>query len=211
MTRVRAMFDRIAPRYDLANRAMSAGIDKWWRRQAVVLLAPQGDECMLDLACGTGDCGKEIRRRAPSANVVGFDFAREMLRRNAGLVVQADASELPLADESIDGAICAFGFRNFSRPEPNSLAEVRRVLRPGGRLVVLELFRGKHLMHSLARSVGGLVARDRAAYAYLAQSIGQYVSADEFARTLEAIGFTSVTAQPLFPSGVAHVVKGVRS
>ena len=204
---VRQMFDRIAERYDLANRVMSAGIDKWWRRRAVELLAPLDGEHILDLACGTGDCGKEIARRAPGAHVVGIDFAREMLRRNAGSVAQADARVLPLAERSIDGAICAFGFRNV----PDALGEVARVLVPGARLVVLEFFRGKHFAHGLARALGGIVSGDRAAYEYLAASIGRYISADEFARTLEAAGFAHVTARALFPSGVAHVVKGVRS
>src|SRR5207302_7511461 len=78
---VREMFDRIAPRYDLANRVMSAGVDVWWRRRAVAALAPNGGEVLLDLACGTGDCSRAILRRAPGARVVGADFAREMLRR----------------------------------------------------------------------------------------------------------------------------------
>jgi ubiquinone/menaquinone biosynthesis methyltransferase len=207
MTGVREMFDRIAPRYDLANRVMSAGIDKWWRRRAVALLAPIDGERILDLACGTGDCGKEIARLAPGARIVGIDFAREMLRRNGGAVAQADARVLPLADRSIDGGICAFGFRNV----PDALGEVARVLRPGARLVALEFFRGKHFAHGLARALGGIVSGDRAAYEYLAASIESYVSADDFVRALEAAGFTNVTARALFPSGVAHVVKGVRS
>jgi demethylmenaquinone methyltransferase / 2-methoxy-6-polyprenyl-1,4-benzoquinol methylase len=173
----------------------------------VALLAPIDGERILDLACGTGDCGKEIARLAPAARIAGVDFAREMLRRNGGAVAQADARVLPLADASIDGAICAFGFRNV----PDALGEVARVLRPGARLVVLEFFRGKHFAHGLARALGGIVSGDRAAYQYLSASIDRYVSADEFARALEAAGFTNVTARALFPSGVAHVVKGVRS
>ena len=206
-SQVREMFDRIAPRYDFANRVMSAGIDKLWRRRAVALLAPLDGERILDLACGTGDCTKEILRRAPGAQVVGMDFAREMLRRNAGATAQADAMSLPIASASLDGAICAFGFRNV----PDALGEVRRVLRPGGRLVVLEFFRGKHFAHGLARAIGGMVSGDREAYEYLAQSIGRYVSADEFVQQLERLGFESVTARPLFPSGVAHLIKGARS
>jgi ubiquinone/menaquinone biosynthesis methyltransferase len=201
------MFDRIAPRYDLANRVMSAGIDKFWRRRAAALLAPLPGERILDLACGTGDCTREILRLAPDAHVVGMDFAREMLRRNAGEIAQADALALPIASESLDGAICAFGFRNV----PNALGEVRRVLRPGGRLVAVEFFRGKHFAHGLARKIGGLVSGDREAYEYLAESIGRYVSVEEFVQKLEQLGFGSVTARALFPSGVAHLIKGVRS
>jgi demethylmenaquinone methyltransferase / 2-methoxy-6-polyprenyl-1,4-benzoquinol methylase len=207
MNPVRQMFDRIAPRYDLANRVMSAGIDKLWRKRAAAALAPLDGERILDLACGTGDCAKEISRLAPGAHVVGMDFAREMLRRNTFSIAQADAMALPIASESLDGAICAFGFRNV----PDALGEVRRVLRPGGRLVVVEFFRGKHVAHSLARKIGGLVSGDREAYEYLAESIGRYVSAEEFVGQLERLGFTNVTARPLFPSGVAHLIKGVRS
>ena len=207
MSSVREMFERIAPRYDLANRVMSAGIDVWWRKRAAALLAPLDGERILDLACGTGDCAREILRLAPGARVVGVDFARGMLRRNPGSTAQGDARALPLGDASVDGAICAFGFRNV----PDALGEVRRVLRPGGRLIVLEFFRGKHFAHGLARAVGRIVSGDRAAYDYLAQSIGGYLSAEEFAGKLEASGFANVTARALFPSGVAHLVKGVRS
>src|SRR5262249_26802700 len=151
-----------------------------WRRRAIELLAPRLGERILDLACGTGDCSREIGRRAPGAQVFGADFSREMLRRYEFGGAQADALALPVRAASFDGAICAFGMRNV--PEPvRALAEVHRALRSGGRLVVLEFFRKQGIALRLARLVGGIVSGDRMAYDYLARSIESTVTAEQFA------------------------------
>jgi len=210
---VRAMFDRIAPRYDLANRVMSAGVDLWWRRRAVALLQPQWDERLLDLACGTGDCSREILRRQPGARLFGLDFAREMLRRyQPGACVQADALALPVRTGALDGAICAFGLRNVA-DLPQALFELARALRPGGRLLVLEFFRsGRRLaVNGLARLLGKLVSGDRAAYEYLFASIRSFHSTGEMVDLLQGAGFGDVAVRPLFPQGIATIVKGVRA
>ncbi|HEV8425598.1 MAG TPA: ubiquinone/menaquinone biosynthesis methyltransferase [Actinomycetes bacterium] len=158
---VRRMFDRVAPRYDLANSVFSLGQDRGWRRAAARAARPAGGEVAVDVACGTGALTRELAAAAPAAVVVGFDFSREMLlrARSAGGAPGAptggrgtrlrpdpprslpyavgDALELPLRDGSVDLVTIAFGLRNL--PEPGQgLLEFRRVLRPAGRLVVCE-------------------------------------------------------------------------
>jgi ubiquinone/menaquinone biosynthesis methyltransferase len=215
VTPVRALFERLAPRYDLANRVMSAGIDQRWRRQAVALLDPRPRERLLDLACGTGDCARAIRRRCPEAKVLGADFARQMLRRAGPLDrLQADALALPLGKGSVDGVLCAFGVRNLD-DRAAALGELARVLRPGGRLVVLELFHPVRagaglLAGALTRTLGAWAGGDRAAYDYLAASIHGFITGEAFAAELRAAGFAVAAPQPLFPRGIAALVQGVR-
>ena len=188
---VRAMFDRIAARYDLVNTVLSFGADGGWRRRAAraTALAPKGRA--LDVACGSGKLTGELLRLAPRGLVVGLDFSDRMLRVAADAAgpryVRGDGLRLPFADGSFDAVTVAFGLRNFADPELG-LREMRRVLQPGGRAVVLEFVRPgagpigaayrAYLGHVLPR-VGGWVSGDPAAYAYLSATVHAYHTAGE--------------------------------
>ncbi len=223
---VRTMFNRVARRYDAANRIMSAGIDVVWRRKAITRLLEGLGETprLLDLGAGTLDGALEIARRAPGARVAAADFAREMLaagRRKlasasaAGAIDThaADGLRLPYRDGAFDGAFSAFCVRNFS-DLACGLGELRRVIRPGGRAVILEflrpdrprLFFDRIYNAHVLPLVGWAVTGDRAAYRYLPDSIAAFRSAGEMVELLRSLGFAAVEAQPLFPAGVATMV-----
>ncbi len=217
---VRAMFDRIAPRYDLANRVMSLGLDRRWRRRAVALLGASARGEVLDLCAGTLDLSAELLR-AGARRVVAVDFSEEMLRAGAPKIpagapfqaIAADARDLPLPDASVDGIVCGFGLRNVPQVE-RAVAECARVLRPGGRLVVLELFQpeglvARVLQHTWNRwmvpLVGGLLTGFAPAYRYLFESIDAFQTRRRFEALvaehgMEAEGFN------LFPPMAGFVV-----
>ena len=190
---VRAMFDRIAPGYDRANTVLSLGRDRSWRRRAADAAAPPTAGAALDIACGTGQLTVELRRRVGSRGwVVGLDFSERMLTVARGghatiEWVQGDATALPFDDASFDVATSAFGLRNLADPE-QGLAEMRRVVRPRGRMVILEFLRpprgpaGRayemYLRHALPR-LGGWVTGDRAAYSYLSDTVDSYLTGDQ--------------------------------
>jgi ubiquinone/menaquinone biosynthesis methyltransferase len=219
---VRGMFDRVAGRYDAANRVMSAGVDGLWRKKAITrLLEGLGEQPrVLDLGAGTLDGGVEIVRRAPRARVASADFSREMLRAGrpkipAGAVIDthgADGHALPYRDAAFDGAFSAFCVRNL-RDLPRGLAELRRVVRPGGRVAILEFFRAEkprfffdaYNAHVLPL-VGWAITGDREAYRYLPDSIAQFRSLAEFVALMREVGFATVEGTNLFPSGVASLV-----
>jgi demethylmenaquinone methyltransferase/2-methoxy-6-polyprenyl-1,4-benzoquinol methylase len=221
-TDVRGMFDRIAGRYDAANRVMSAGIDVRWRRKALGLLLEGLGETprVLDLGAGTLDGALEIHRRLPKAQVVAADFAREMLkvgRRKPGADAVAthgaDGHRLPYANGVFDAAFSAFCVRNL-RDLPAAMAELRRVVRPGGAIAILEFFRpakprfffDKFYNAHLLPLLGWAVSGDREAYRYLPASIARFVSRPEYEDLLRRVGFVDVQGQELFPSGVASLV-----
>jgi demethylmenaquinone methyltransferase / 2-methoxy-6-polyprenyl-1,4-benzoquinol methylase len=186
---VRRMFDRVAPRYDLANTVLSLGRDRRWRQAAAraVNLAP--GETAADVACGTGRLAAELAREQPSAIVLGLDFSSQMVRRaRAGLgggdrlgFAVGDAMELPLRDASVDVVTIAFGLRNLPDPE-EGLHELARVVRPGGRVVCLEITRPEHGalkgFYSLWFDHGipalGKVFDRRGAYSYLPASVRRF-------------------------------------
>lgn len=219
---VRGMFDRIAHRYDHANRVMSAGIDVLWRRKAISLLmrGTPDDARFLDLGAGTLDGALAIAAKSPTATVVAADFARNMLaagRRKKGAdrisAQVADGHALPYRDQVFDGAFSAFCVRNLY-DLPRALAELRRVLRPGAQVAILEFFRPEkrrwfwdgfynpHVLPLLGRAITG----DRAAYEYLPDSIGRFRSLAEFLGLLREAGFADAAGTPLFPSGIASLV-----
>jgi demethylmenaquinone methyltransferase / 2-methoxy-6-polyprenyl-1,4-benzoquinol methylase len=191
--KVRAMFDRIAPGYDRANTVLSFGRDRAWRRRAADAAAPPVGGVALDIACGTGRLTLELRERVgPGGRVVGLDFSERMLdiarAAHASIEwVQGDATSLPFDDASFDAATMAFGLRNLAHPD-RGLSEMRRVVHPGGRLVVLEFLRPPHglmgrsyelyLRHALPR-VGGWVAGDRQAYRYLSDTVDSYLTGEQ--------------------------------
>ena len=221
---VRSMFDRIAPRYDLLNRLLSAGSDVRWRRAAVDFLELPPGARVLDLCTGTADLLLEALGRDRGHRGVGIDLSLEMLLRGAqklgrdgfrgsGLV-QGDAERLPLRSACWDAALVAFGIRNVGDPEA-ALVEIVRVLRPGGRLVVLEFSMPGGLLGSLYRvyfrqvlpRVGGLVSGDRAAYSYLPDSVVRFPTPDTFASAMLRAGFGDVRLKPL-TGGIAHMYRG---
>jgi demethylmenaquinone methyltransferase/2-methoxy-6-polyprenyl-1,4-benzoquinol methylase len=222
------MFDRIAPRYDLINRLLSAGTDVRWRRRAVDALALPPGARVLDLCTGTADLLLEALRRDTTRRGVGLDLSSSMLARAAAKVAQArmeararlvagDAQRLPVRSGRFDGALVAFGIRNVGDPAA-ALSELSRVLRPGGRLVFLEfstprgLFGrvfGAYSRHVLPR-VGGWISGDRGAYAYLPASVARFATPAAFGALMQAAGFTAVRWQPL-TGGIAHVFEGTRS
>jgi ubiquinone/menaquinone biosynthesis methyltransferase len=219
---VRAMFDRIAPTYDLLNRVMTLRVDVAWRRRLIASVALGDGDRLLDLCAGTMDVAAEALRQQPRSRVFGADFSFNMLARGAsktGLpVAQADALALPFADQSVDAVTVAFGMRNLDS-YARGLAEIARVLRPGGRLGVLEFFRsesaGSRAVHGaynkLALPVlGRILSPDPEAYRYLVDSMERFASRPEFERGCEAAGFTGVRGSTLFP-GVCGLVTGTRA
>jgi demethylmenaquinone methyltransferase / 2-methoxy-6-polyprenyl-1,4-benzoquinol methylase len=224
---VRQMFDQIAPRYDAANRAMSAGIDVLWRRKAIGRLLDGLGESprVLDLGAGTLDGALEVARRARGATIMAADFAREMLRAGRAKLRDdsdlrdrvwpqvADGHALPYVDGAFDGAFSAFCIRNLS-DLPRAMRELRRVVRPGGRIAILEFFRPERTRFFFDKLynarvlplIGWAVTGDREAYRYLPASIASFRSRREYATLLRESGWKDVDAQPLFPSGVASLV-----
>ena len=224
------MFDAIAHRYDLLNSVLSAGIDRRWRRRAVRSLALTGRERVLDLCTGTADLAIAARTAQPSAaRVVGVDFAANMLRVGAEklrrstpdgsvVLVRGDATRTPIAGASVDAVTIAFGIRNVDDVAA-ACEEIQRVLKPGGRLAILEFgiptaagLRGAYLWYfkRILPRIGRLVSRHDAAYAYLPESVGAFSSPDEFVTILRQRGFVDVCAVPL-TFGIVFLYTGTRS
>ena len=216
---VQSMFDRIAPRYDALNRLLTAGLDQRWRRVALASIAVGPGERMLDLACGTGDLAEQAAERG--AEVVGLDFAREMLRGAerrgvAARFAQGDAAALPLPDASIDAVVCGFALRNFTALPP-VFAELARVLTPEGRMALLDVDRPPSRLVAAGHSfyfdrvvprIGGWLS-DRAAYSYLPRSTSYLPPESELLAMLREAGFASVRKRR-FLLGTAQLLTAVR-
>lgn len=222
------MFDRIAPRYDLLNRVLSAGTDVRWRRQAVDYLGLGAGARVLDLCTGTADLLIEALGRGPGRSGVGVDLSFEMLARGASklrrrgmqqraALASGDVERLPLRAACFDGALVAFGIRNVGERQ-GALAEVLRVLRPGGRLVVLEFSTPPGLLGRLYRlyflrvlpRIGSLVSGDGGAYGYLPASVDRFPAPTRFGEELRAAGFGSVEWRSL-TFGIAHLHRGEKA
>ena len=215
--RVRDMFDAIAGRYDLVNRVMTFGMDVGWRRRAVRELRLPGGALVADLACGTGDLCRELSRDGYRA--VGFDFSLGMLAKATTDVplAQADVLRLPLADRSIDGATCGFALRNVVDLDA-FFAEIARVVRPGGRISLLEasqpdgpLMRAGHAVYfqRMVPMIGGVLS-DREAYAYLPKSMAYLPPVTEMVTALRDAGFPDAERVRL-SGGIAQVLAGTRA
>lgn len=213
---VEAMFDRIAPRYDRMNRLLSLGLDRRWRRRAVSALGLDRGARVLDLACGTGDLCRELTGRGITA--IGIDVSAGMLRhaRTTAPLVRADGARLPVPDRRIDGITCGFALRNLT-DLPAFLAECARVLRPGGRIALIEVAEPRNRILKAGHTVwfrrivpfvGGLFS-DRAAYAYLPQSTAYLPPPTELAALVAAAGFTDVRRTLLAP-GASQLLVATR-
>jgi demethylmenaquinone methyltransferase/2-methoxy-6-polyprenyl-1,4-benzoquinol methylase len=213
---VRNMFDRIAPVYDAMNRVMTAGLDQRWRRETVRAVVRPGDR-VLDAACGTGDLA--IIAAKHGANVTGLDFSEQMLvraRRKAPELewLQGDVLEMPFPDDSFDAATIGFGIRNVDDLQ-RGIAELRRVLKPGGRLAILEITRPRgplRVFYSLwfDRIVPllGKVLPGGDAYTYLPASVKRFPGPDELAAQLA--GFDDVRYR-LFAGGIVALHTGTKA
>jgi len=207
---VRSMFDRIAPRYDLLNRVLSGGTDVRWRRRAVDLLELEAPARVLDLCTGTADLLIEALSRDPRSSGLGVDLSHAMLVRGRAklarggydrraALVGGDGEHLPVRDGIFDGALVAFGIRNVGDPV-KAMREVLRVLRPGGRFVVLEFSTPGGLLGAAYRFysrrvlplIGGLVSGDASAYAYLPASVAKFPAPEGFASLMREAGFVDV-------------------
>jgi len=220
--RVQRMFDGIAPTYERVNRLMSAGRDRAWRRRAVAMSRVSATDCVLDVACGTGDLTRAFLAANP-ARVVGSDFSAGMLReaaRQPGSAdyCRADALSLPFADGSFDVAGCAFGVRNFQQLD-DGLREFYRVLRSGGRICILEFtmprsrWMGRLYLFYFRRvlpRVATWISRDRTgAYDYLPQSVSTFTDGPGMTAALRDVGFQRIESASL-TAGVAAVYIGTK-
>jgi demethylmenaquinone methyltransferase/2-methoxy-6-polyprenyl-1,4-benzoquinol methylase len=213
---VRSMFDAIAPRYDLVNRIMTFRMDVRWRRRTVRSLEVPPGSVVLDLACGTGDLCRELR--AQGLRPIGVDLSFGMLAaaRTDAPLVHGDALRLPLPDASVDGVTCGFALRNFERL-PTFFAELARVVRPGGRVALLEvaeppnrLLRAGHALYfgKVVPLVGGLLS-DPAAYRYLPRSVAYLPEPATMLDQLAGSGFDGVDRR-LLSVGIAQLITGTR-
>ena len=211
--KIQQMFDGIAPDYDRLNHLMSLGVDRSWRRRALKdIVTPERAQRILDIACGTGDFSLAVARRMhPDSRITGLDLSEGMLavmRRKVeakGLAEriscrQGDCGALPFPDGAFDVATIAFGIRNFEHREA-ALREILRVLRPGGRLVILELsvpenrlLRGCYNLYfkHFVPWIGGLISGDRAAYRYLPASVLAFPGRREWTATMARCGWADV-------------------
>ncbi len=215
--RVRAMFDAIAPRYDRVNRLISLGLDNHWRHRTVRALALAPGSLVLDLACGTGALG-EIAQRA-GYRVVGADMSAGMLAVRAGPfpAALADAAALPFTTGSFDGVLCAYALRNFTDLEA-SLAEAARVVRPGGRVALLEVATPPHRLLRAGHTVWfqhvvpaiGAALSDSGAYRYLPDSVAYLPGERELREMLRRSGF-AVVGRHLLQGGLSQVLTATRA
>jgi demethylmenaquinone methyltransferase/2-methoxy-6-polyprenyl-1,4-benzoquinol methylase len=213
---VAGMFDGIAARYDLLNHLLSLGIDKGWRRKAIREVASVSPKAILDVATGTGDLAIQAAKTIPEAHITGVDISVGMLdvgrkKVAAQSLAQAismqegDSESLPFKDHAYDAVMCAYGVRNFEHLEAG-LREMHRVLRPGGKLAILEFSKPKGFPMSQAfafyfkfvlPTVGRLVSKHSRAYTYLPESVAAFPEGNTFCELLTSCGFTQAKARPL--------------
>lgn len=225
---VRKMFDNIAPRYDLLNRLLSLGIDQSWRKKALSLLKDHPIDELLDMATGTGDLAIMATKMLQPNHVTGVDLSPNMLSFAAEKVKKAklsdiiefhegDAENLSLKDNRYDAVTVAFGVRNFGDLE-KGLSEIKRVLKPGGKLVVLEftkprLFPFKQIYHTYFRYllplVGKITSKDPKAYKYLYESVQAFPDYNRFTSVLEKVGFQHTHYKAL-SLGICAIYLGVK-
>ena len=224
---VARMFDSISGNYDFLNHFLSLGIDIRWRRKAVKLLARGKPKLILDVATGTGDFAVETLKLNPD-KVIGIDISEGMLEvgrkkmKDRGYdsrieLLSGDSENLPFEENKFDAVVVGFGVRNFENLE-KGLAEMYRVLKPGGRMVVLEfskptMFPFKQLFNFyfnfILPKIGKLISRDPAAYTYLPESVQAFPDGDSFVRILNRIGFKDTLCKPL-TLGISSLYTGIK-
>ena len=207
----RGMFTAIAPRYDFLNQILSVGLDRYWRKKAVDYLMSTSNELILDIATGTGDILIEIAKRNLSTQIYGIDFSQRMLELarikvnklgfDKDISFQIGSGELlPYADKSFDGVLCAFGIRNFYDIK-KGLMEFYRILKPGGRLIILEFSMPKnpvisyvyeHYFNYILPKIGNLISGHENAYTYLPESVADFPNQRKFIDWIERTGFNKV-------------------
>jgi len=214
------MFGEIASRYDLANHLLSGGLDFLWRRRAAKMVQSWKPARILDLATGSGDLAITLRQACPGALVVGADFCPPMLsiahRKGLEHLVAADGLQLPFAAASFDAVTIAFGLRNMASG-PGALAEMRRVLRPSGRVLILDFsipsaplrWIYRPYLHYVLPRVAALLTGKKAAYDYLGDSIEQFPHGTAMCALLAEAGFDSAAHQPL-TGGIVSLYTAVR-
>ena len=226
-TNIQGMFDAIAPRYDFLNGLLSLGFDKHWRKVAVDNLEPCKNKDFLDVATGTADIALDIASRTTS-RVVGIDFSTKMLQlgkdkisakshNNTIQLIPGAAENLPLKNNSFDGAISAFGARNFANLN-HGVSEIYRVLRPGGKIVILEFsFPNNGLLQWCYRFyfecilpvLGRLISGHKSAYSYLPKSVEGFPKSEAFVTILKKNNFESISHQKL-TFGIVTIYSGMK-
>lgn len=219
---VREMFGSIAARYDLANHVLSCGVDFYWRARAAEIVADWHPNTIADLATGTGDLALAIQQKLPRAQLTGVDFLPEMLklalRKGVRRVVMADAMNLPFADESFDCVTIAFGLRNLES-YPAALAEMRRVLKGDGHLLVLEFSLPtraflrtayRFYLHRCLPFLGSFLTQKKSAYDYLGDSIEQFPNGNEMCELMRETGYVSPSFEPL-TGGIVTIYTAAKS
>lgn len=225
-SQVSSMFNRIAPYYDLLNRVLSLGIDRSWRKKAIHLLNDSKPRHILDVATGTADVALETARRLSPDSIIGVDISADMLaigrqkisRRGLDHVItleEADSENLPFPDNTFDAVTVAFGVRNFEHLE-QGLAEMQRVLKPGGQAIILEFSRPtsfpfKQLFHFYFRHIlpfiGRITSKDPKAYRYLYESVQAFPDGDAFLEVLRKTGYKNNRCLPL-TLGICSIYAG---
>ncbi|MDX5321494.1 MAG: bifunctional demethylmenaquinone methyltransferase/2-methoxy-6-polyprenyl-1,4-benzoquinol methylase UbiE [Bacteroidota bacterium] len=209
------MFDNIAHRYDFLNHLLSMGIDNLWRVKAMRFVKASQPQRLLDIATGTGDLAFEARKQMPNVHIVGLDLSEGMLsmarekakkRKLADMeFVKGDSENLPFEDNSFDAVSVAFGVRNFENLEAG-LKEINRVLKPGGKLAILEFSKPKKFpvkqvfnfyFKNILPTTGKLISKDNRAYEYLPESVQAFPEGKDFIQILERLGYKSSKDQPL--------------
>ncbi|HZZ65266.1 MAG TPA: bifunctional demethylmenaquinone methyltransferase/2-methoxy-6-polyprenyl-1,4-benzoquinol methylase UbiE [Candidatus Baltobacteraceae bacterium] len=220
---VRDMFAQIAPRYDAANRVISAGLDEGWRKRAIALLGAPAGGRVVDLCCGTGDLVFHLLRTDPTLRVTGIDFCQPMLsaarerarHEKAGAAhadfVEADVMSLPFADSTLDGATMGFAMRNVVDIDA-TLREIRRILRPGARFVNLDMSKAPNRVwkscfdvyfYKIVPLIGAAVGGSHRAYSYLPHSLTHHPGAEALRERFESAGFVNAGFVRLMGGSIA--------
>jgi len=230
INQIQAMFNAVAPRYDFLNRILSIGYDRYWRKVAVNQFGNISNKTFLDVATGTADIALEIAKRHPSAlQVIGMDLSQSMLKLGSNKInennldkeiplIPASAENIPLKDQIFDGAITAFGVRNFSDAQ-KGLLEMYRVLKPNGKIVVLEFSFPKYKLlkwlyrlyfEKILPITGRIISGHKTAYSYLPISVANFPQGEAFKELLENSGFKKVSLKTL-TLGIVTLYTGIKN